>query len=177
MRFSAHFQDFFKFQKIRNIKFIASQFFAASQSSHKSCLLVKLHFWCFLDPKIAAILGVQKTPKIRFYEQVWFVWWLRYSQKLTCNTSEASDFWNFEKSSKFAQKAKNESFLLKCFFHFVETKPVQLKRNENLWNLLFLTCKQILWEVRNAFFLRKTVTKWTRREVFQTRDTVNEFLQ
>ena len=33
-----------------------------------------------------------------------------------------------KKSWKFASKGKNVSILLKCYFHYVETKPVQLKR-------------------------------------------------
>ena len=39
-------------------------------------------FGVFWTPKIIAILGVQKTPKMRFYEQVWFVWWLNFLRML-----------------------------------------------------------------------------------------------
>ena len=35
-----------------------------------------------------------------------------------------------KKSLKLDQKRKNVSFLLKCFFHYVETKPVQSKHEE-----------------------------------------------
>ena len=114
LSFSANFQDFFKIQKIRNLKLIASQLFGVSQSSHKSYLLVKSHFWCFL---YSAILGVQKTPKIRFYEQVWSVWWLWYPKKLSYNKFEVSDFGNFEKNLENSlKKAKT------CPFYFFLTK-------------------------------------------------------
>ena len=58
---------------------------------HKIAFLVIFYF------KIRIILKGQETPKkMRFYEQVWCVWWLRYSQKLTCNKYEDSEFWNSE---------------------------------------------------------------------------------
>ena len=94
------FQRIFKIKKIRNLKLIASQLFGVSQSSHRSYLLVKSHFCCFLDLEIAAILNVQKIQKMQFYEQVWSLWWLRYSKELTYNKFEVSDLLNFEKILK-----------------------------------------------------------------------------
>ena len=117
LRFSANFKDFFKIEKIRNLRLIVSQLFGVSQSSHRSYLLVKLHFWCFL---YSAILGVQKTPKMRFYEQVWSVWWLWYPKMLTYSKFEVSDFWNFEKILKIRLKRQKRVhftnfFLTKAF--------------------------------------------------------------
>ena len=63
LRFSANFQDFFKIQKIRNLKLIASQLFGVSQSSHRSYLLVKSHSWCFLDSQNSCYFGCPKNTK------------------------------------------------------------------------------------------------------------------
>ena len=64
---------------------------------------------------------------MQFYEKVWSVWWLWHSKKLTYNKFGISDFLNFVKNLENSlENAKNESFLLKCFFHYGETKPVQL---------------------------------------------------
>ena len=116
MRFSANFQDFFKIQKIRNLKLIVSQLFGVSQSSQRSYLLVKLHFWCFLDTQNSCYLKVQKTAKMRFYKQVWSVWWSRYSKKLTCNKFEVSDFLKFEKILKIRWKTQKRVIFTKMLF-------------------------------------------------------------
>ena len=124
MRFSANFQDFFKIQKIRNLKLIASQLFGVSQSSHRSYLLVKSHFWCFLDPQNS---WVQKTPKMRFYEQVWSVWYLRYSKKLTYNKFEVFDFWNLEKILKIRLKRQKRVHFTKMLFSLRRNKTSSVK--------------------------------------------------
>ena len=69
----ANFEDFFKIPKIRILKRIASQLLRVLQSSHKSYLLLKSHFWYFFDPKNSSNFGVKKSPKMRFYDQVVFV--------------------------------------------------------------------------------------------------------
>ena len=142
MRFSANFQDFFKIQKIRSLKLIVSQLFGVSQFSCRS-LLVKSHFWCFLDLKNSSYFEFKKSPKMRFYDQVSFVWWLWYSQKLTCNKFEVSDFWNFEKIFKIRIR-RQKCVIFTSFFSwlrhslneqllpYVETKPVQLIAS--FWN-------------------------------------------
>ena len=113
--FQRIFKMFFKIGKIRNLKLIVSQLFGVSQSSHKSYLLVKSHFWCFL---YSAILEGPKTPKIRFYEQVWYVWWLRRSKKLTYNNFEVSDFFNFEKILKIRWKTKKRVIFTDFFLDY-----------------------------------------------------------
>ena len=115
MPFWANFQDFFKILKTINLKPIASQLLRLSQSPHKSYLLVKAHFWLFFYPKMRAILRVQKTPKMRIYEQVSLVWWLWYSQKLTCKKFEVSDFWNFEKIFKIRFKRQKRVIFTNFF--------------------------------------------------------------
>ena len=127
MRFSANFQDFFKIQKIRNLKLIVSQLFGVSQSSQRSYLLVKLHFWCFLDTQNSCYLKVQKTAKMRFYEQVWSVWWLRYSKKLTYNKFEVSDFLNFEKILKIRWKTQKRVIFTKMLFSLRRVKTALVK--------------------------------------------------
>ena len=127
MRFSANFQDFFKIQKIRNLKLIVSQLFGVSQSSQRSYLLVKLHFWCFLDTQNSCYLKVQKTAKMRFYKQVWSVWWSRYSKKLTCNKFEVSDFLKFEKILKIRWKTQKRVIFTKMLFSLRRVKTALVK--------------------------------------------------
>ena len=111
----ANFEDFFKIPKIRNLKLIASQLLRISKSSHRRYLLLKAHFWWFFDPKIRAILRVQKTPKMRIYEQFSLVWWFWFSQKLTCKKFEVSDFWNFENISKIRSKRQKRVIFTNFF--------------------------------------------------------------
>ena len=63
LRFSANFQDFFKIPKIRIFKLIASQLFGVSQSSHRSYLLVKSHFGCFLNTQNSSYSECPKNTK------------------------------------------------------------------------------------------------------------------
>ena len=118
----ANFEDFFKIPKIRNLKRIASHLLRVSQSSHKSYLRLKSHFWCFLDLKNSSYFEVKKSPKIRFYDQVSSVWWFWYSQKLTCNKFEVSDFWNFEKIFKIHSKRQKRVIFTKMLFSLRRNK-------------------------------------------------------
>ena len=127
MPFWATFQDFFKIPKIRNLKLIASQLLRSSQSPHRSYLIVKAHFWWFFDPKIKAILRVQKTPKMRIYKQESLVWWLWYSQKLTCKKFEVSDFWNFEKIFEIRSKRQKRVIFTKMLFSLRRNKTSSVK--------------------------------------------------
>ena len=57
-----------------------------------------------------------------FYEQVWSVWWLRYSKKLTCNNFEVSDFLNFEKIWKIRWKTQKRVIFTKMLFSLRRVK-------------------------------------------------------
>ena len=96
-------------------------------SSHRSYLLVKLHFWCFLDTQNSCYLKVQKTAKMRFYKQVRSVK-LRYSKKLTCNKFEVSDFLNFEKILKIRWKTQKRVIFTKMLFSLRRVKTALVKR-------------------------------------------------
>ena len=127
----ANFKDFLKIPKIRNLKLLASQLLRVSQSSHKWFLIVNSHFRCFCTFKIALILGSKKSPKMRLYDQVWSMWWLWWSQKLTRNKFEVSDFWNFEKSWKFAQEKR--VFFTKRFSSLRRNKSISDKVFNIVW--------------------------------------------
>ena len=76
---------------------------------------------------MTAILGVQKTPKMQIYEQVWSVWWLRYSKKLTYNKFEVSDFLNFEKILKIRWKTQKRVIFTKMLFSLRRVKTALVK--------------------------------------------------
>lgn len=71
-----------------------------------------------------------------------------YSTKFIYNTFKVSDSWNLAKIF-FAEEIKNVSFLLKCSFHYVETKLVQLNQSQ-------ISCLK-----RNSFF-------WNNQNVYKT---------
>ena len=107
--------------------------------------------WTF---KIAAILGVQKTPKMQFYEQVWSVWWLRYSKKLTYNKFEVSDFLNFEKILKIRWKTQKRVIFTKMLFSLRRVKTALVKHP--IWPLeKFLRASKV----------EKFSQKWTKSRV------------
>ena len=86
-----------------------------SQSPHRSYLLANPYFWRFLPQKKRDILRIQKTSKMRIYEQVSLMCRLWYSQKLTCKKFEVSDFWNFEKIFKIRFN-RQKSLIFTPFF-------------------------------------------------------------
>ena len=140
----SEFLRFFKISKMSNLKLVTSQLLRISKSLHRSYLLDKARFWWFFDHKLGAIFKFQKTPKTRFYEQVWYVWWLWHFHKLTCNNFESSDFWNLKRTQNLLKKAKSCHFystnffsglrylLREQFLSYVESKPPQLS-----WYLKF----------------------------------------
>ena len=129
--FKRIFKIFFKISKIRNIKLIATELFGVPQASHWSYLLVKSHFWCFLDPQNN---WVQKTPKMRFYEQVWPVWCLWYPEKFSCNKFDVSDFWNFEKILKIRLKRHKRVFFTKMLFSLRRIKTSSVNETTCILN-------------------------------------------
>ena len=113
MPFWSNFKNFFRIPKIRNLKLIVSQLFGVSQLFHHT--------------QNSCYFGVQKTPKMQFYEQVWSVWWLRYSKKLTCNKFEVSDFLNFEKILKIRWKTQKRVIFTKMLFSLRRVKTALVK--------------------------------------------------
>ena len=137
MRFSANFQDFFKIQKIRNLKRIASQLFGVSQSSHRSYLLVKSHFCCFSDflLKSDANFCSRNAAAIQFSSIIWKFYFLA-TQALHCKyfkciwlscrkqlhgslnekylKSNLSSIFYFEWKSRIRQNHRNDLYASAC---------------------------------------------------------------
>ena len=64
---------------------------------------------------------------MRFYEQVWSVWYLRYSKKLTYNKFEVFDFWNLEKILKIRLKRQKRVHFTKMLFSLRRNKTSSVK--------------------------------------------------
>ena len=107
---------FFKIPKIRILKLVASQLLGISQSSHRSYLHVKSHFWCFLGSQNSCYFMCPKNTKNAILQASMIcVMKLRFSKKLTCNKFEVSDFFNFEKILKIRWKTQKRVILLIFF--------------------------------------------------------------
>ena len=91
----------------------------------QNCSLQKMTLHLFV-PTNSSYFGCPKNTK-RFYEQVWFVWWLRYSKKLTCNKFEVSDFLNFEKILKIRWKTQKRVIFTKMLFSLRRVKTALVK--------------------------------------------------
>ena len=91
--------------------------------------------------KIFSKLKKSETPKMRFYEQVWSVWWLRYSKKLTYHKFEVSDFWNFEKIFKIRLKRQKRVIFTKMLFSLRQNRTSSVNLLvKNLYQIrMFLT--------------------------------------
>ena len=104
------------------------KFFSNFPKSETSNFL-QVKFWEY--HKWELFWKTKKHQKMRFYEKVWFLWWLRYSQKSTCNKFEISGFWNFEKQ-KCSKRQKHVIFT-KMLFSLRRNKTSSVKCFKMFW--------------------------------------------
>ena len=69
------------------------------------------------------------------YQQVWFVWWLWYSTKLTYTKFEVSNFLNFEKVLKIRWKTQKRVIFTKMFFSLRRVKTALVNARINQMNV------------------------------------------
>ena len=121
------FQRIFKiFQNFKNQKHqtYCKWTFRGTTSITLIILARKISFLVFFGP---SYFGVQKTPKMRFYEQVWSVWCLWYPEKFICNKFDVSDFWNFEKILKVRLKRQKHVHFTKMLLSLRRNKTSSVK--------------------------------------------------
>ena len=152
---------FSKFQKSETSNVLQVNFWEyLNHHTNHTCSWNRI-FYVFWSSKISLIFGSKNHQKCTFTTKYCMCddcdilkSWLAISLRFLI-------FGILKKSLKFAKKVKNVSFLLKCLFHYVETKPAQLKPPEvkkcagNWWKLRNFESFSWLWKTKFWLLLQK----------------------